>query len=375
MRIFYDFYEIAQQKGHSIGIYNFAVAFLRELSSDGTVEIVLACSEQNAYIAEGLSNVELLVIGKEYPNRFKRLYWRGFYALKQAKKTDCDIYYSPKGFAPGFFKREKKPFIVLTMHDAIPFYYRSEFPKYFGWFESFFIPLTLSHSVKIANTIITISEFSKKMIEKYCGSDQDIKVIYNGVDLQLSESRKSKSDYIFSITSNLPHKNKVNLLEGYLRYRESVEKPLPLKLCGIRNEELDSKYQEQGIECFGYVDDSKLQELYANARLFLFLPLIEGFGFPPLEAMSLGVPSLVSDIPVLREVLEDAACFVDPEQPQKIGKAIQSSLVDHEFKRRFLQKSEEMISRYSWENNILQAIQVFRKLKVDDFRMATDKNG
>ncbi|MEQ1785934.1 MAG: glycosyltransferase family 1 protein [Acidimicrobiales bacterium] len=76
------------------------------------------------------------------------------------------------------------------------------------------------------------------------------------------------------------------------------------------------------VRFLGRVDDANLAWLYAHAELFVFLSLDEGFGLPPLEALSFGCPVLASDIPVLRETLGPHARYVDPLDVSAIARAM-----------------------------------------------------
>lgn len=76
------------------------------------------------------------------------------------------------------------------------------------------------------------------------------------------------------------------------------------------------------VRFLGRVDDAGLAWLYSHAELFVFLSLDEGFGLPPLEALSFGCPVLASDIPVLRETLGPHARYVDPLDVAAISRSL-----------------------------------------------------
>lgn len=370
MKIFFDFYEIAITKGKSIGIYNYAFSILRHLAFNRNLNILVACTGENASQIARIPNIEVLQIGQRYPGFKDRLFWRSFEAIQLARKYECDIYYSPKGFAPGFVRRRKAPHIVLTVHDMIPFYYKRHFPGYFGTFENLFVTKSLYHSIRIANEVITISNYSKEMIKKHCKRKNGVEVIYNGINSfhAGADDKRNEPPYIFSITSRLPHKNRENLLKGYLDYRKKNSEALPLKLCGIEANDLPSMCQNQGIECLGFVDEATLISLYKNASLFVFLPLVEGFGFPPFEAMSFGTPSLVSDIPVFREIMGHVVKYVDPLNPKLIGNSIHETISDDGFKRTFERDAPEFLQRYSWRDCSQGISQLFEKIVEDSGR-------
>ena len=367
MKIFFDFYEIAITKGKSIGIYNYALSVLHNLALNRNLNILVASSGENVSQIAKIPHIEVLEIAQSYPSFRKRLFWRSFEALNLASKHECDIYYSPKGFAPGFIRRRKAPHIVLTVHDMIPFYYKSHFPGYFGTFENLFVTKSLYHSIRIANEVITISNYSKEMIKKHCNRKNGIEVIYNGINSFNTGQNDSGNGtpYIFAITSRLPHKNRENLLKGYLEYRRKNPGALPLKVCGIEPKDLKCVYQNQGIECLGFVDQDALISLYKNASLFVFLPLVEGFGFPPFEAMSFGTPSLVSDIPVFREIMGHVVKYVDPLNPKLIGKSIHETINDDGFKRTFDRDAPEFLLRYSWSDCSKGISQLFERIVKD----------
>jgi glycosyltransferase involved in cell wall biosynthesis len=368
LKIFFDFYEIALGKGKSIGIYNYALAILNTLGKQGENDIVVACSGSNLQVLNDIPNIKLKVISSSYPNFKQRIQWRLIDAIRVAKKENADIYYSPKGFAPGLFRRAKNPFVVLTVHDMIPFYYLYNYPKYFSFFEIQFVTKSLNHSLTVANKIITISEYSKQMICENSKRRDGISVVYNGVSVVEDVlKRKTNSPYIFAITSKLPHKNKENLLKGYIEYRKLVINPLPLVVCGISEFDLiDYLEYKTFIKCIPFAGKDEFSSFFSNASLFLYLPKIEGFGFPPIESLMYNVLPVVSDIPVLREVLGDAAYFVNPDQPVAIAQGIISVLSDLNIGNDILIKGQTIISTYTWENCCNKILDVFEETLIEN---------
>src|SRR5579872_4606591 len=109
MRIFYDFYEIAFDKGKSIGIYNYAISLLNSLASNfEDVDFIVACSEEYKSDIPNHPNIHLSIISHKYPTINRRFYWRYYNAIKTAREANADIYFSPKGFSPGLSKRKSK---------------------------------------------------------------------------------------------------------------------------------------------------------------------------------------------------------------------------------------------------------------------------
>ena len=98
-----------------------------------------------------------------------------------------------------------------------------------------------------------------------------------------------------------------------------------------------------------YVADDVLADLYARAGAFVFLSDYEGFGLTPLEALSCGVPILVGDTPVAREVYGEAARYVATTDVPAAASAIEELLFDPEARRRLLTRAPAILERYSWE--------------------------
>lgn len=98
-----------------------------------------------------------------------------------------------------------------------------------------------------------------------------------------------------------------------------------------------------------YVSDDVLDDLYARASAFAFLSDYEGFGLTPLEALSAGVPILVGDTPVAREVYGEAARFVATTDSAGIARALEELLFEPAVRAALLDRAPAVLGRYSWE--------------------------
>jgi glycosyltransferase involved in cell wall biosynthesis len=104
------------------------------------------------------------------------------------------------------------------------------------------------------------------------------------------------------------------------------------------------------VEVRNYVTEADLDALYARASVFVFLSEYEGFGLTPLEALSAGVPIVVLDTPVAREVYGDAAWYVPRDgDVRSASVAIMTLLDDAEARRRLLDRAPAILARYSWD--------------------------
>jgi glycosyltransferase involved in cell wall biosynthesis len=145
-----------------------------------------------------------------------------------------------------------------------------------------------------------------------------------------------------------PRKN----LAGLLRAFDSVDADADLVLAGPRgwNEDLEALVAgAERVRTLGFVPGDHLGALYAGARLFCFPSLLEGFGFPVLEAMAHGTPVVTSRGTSTEELAGDAAVLVDPRDPASIAAGLQRVLADDDLARRLAKAGRARAATFSWE--------------------------
>jgi glycosyltransferase involved in cell wall biosynthesis len=98
-----------------------------------------------------------------------------------------------------------------------------------------------------------------------------------------------------------------------------------------------------------YVADEVLADLYARAGAFVFLSEYEGFGLTPLEALTSGVPIVVGETPVAREVYADAARYVGTGDVRGVASAVEELLYDADARASLLSRAPAVLARYSWD--------------------------
>jgi glycosyltransferase involved in cell wall biosynthesis len=113
----------------------------------------------------------------------------------------------------------------------------------------------------------------------------------------------------------------------------------------------------------GWVGGRDRADLLAGATVFAYPSIYEGFGFPPLEAMSAGVPVLAATAGALPEVLGDAAAFVDPSDVDGIASALARLLADDDERARLVGLGHEQVGRYSWDRTADELVALYRRLR------------
>jgi alpha-1,3-rhamnosyl/mannosyltransferase len=110
----------------------------------------------------------------------------------------------------------------------------------------------------------------------------------------------------------------------------------------------------------GYISQSDLPFLYAGARLFVYPSLQEGFGFPPLEAMACGVPTISSLSSSLTENLQGAAELVPPGDVGLLADAIKRMLLDESLRARRREQGLERALKFRWEETARETLSCYR---------------
>ncbi|MCR5460249.1 MAG: glycosyltransferase family 4 protein [Acetatifactor sp.] len=359
MRIVIDCFKLVKGAGKSIGIYNLSLNLVKNLVAskesmeDETIknsELIILGNQRNQMDFD-MPGVKFLCVKNYDPlNKLDCIIWELFAVSVACKKLKADRVVFPRGFCA--LTHPVKDLVII--HDMIPFYYHEHYPNYFNRLENRYIMNRLKHSAKSCARIITVSEESKKEIVKYCKIKEDkIKVIRNGLNEITTEKEKDKEvirPYIFAMTSTLPHKNAKGVFETYLEYCRISKNPLDLVVVGV-DDTMGIAFSDEvakKIRCYKYLPNNlDLHRMIRNAKAFLFLSLVEGFGFPPIEAMQLGVPVICSNVSSLPEIVGDAAMKVNPFNKEEIAKCIEKMVSDKRISDHFVQMGKLKTKEYS----------------------------
>lgn len=208
----------------------------------------------------------------------------------------------------GFFGFREQ---IITIHDIIPLKYRSQNKLQYIYFR-----FLLYYLIKYSKAVFTVSNYTKDNLKRFFKIDgEKIHVIPNPIDLKIFKPSEIKSDrkYLLLVGGSLPHKN----LEEVLYYNYYWKDKFFLKITGCSpsyRKKLESLAKKLGIlnkiKFLNFLSKESLVTLYQNSAALIYPSLEEGFGIPPLEAMACGIPVLVSNIPVHKEILENAPIYI-----------------------------------------------------------------
>jgi glycosyltransferase involved in cell wall biosynthesis len=242
-----------------------------------------------------------------------------------------------------------RPALVVTVHDlAWRHYPDATTPHGRRWHEA-----ALARALRHADAFVVTST---PVLEDLCAAGADpgaVTVIDQGADHlppadtwstdRVLSTHGVRGEYLLAVGTLEPRKNLARLVAAYSAIRPALPEPWPLVVVGPRGwggsagrrgasaRPWDDGLRAEGIVAIGAVSDAVLAGLYTRARTFAYVPLIEGFGLPPLEAMSVGVPVVASSgVPSVRTAdgAEPIAAIVDPFDVDAIAAALLSASTD-----------------------------------------------
>lgn len=344
MNISIDARGINLYKGSGIGTYT--ENLLKELLNidNKNIYTIFWCGDNYKEFKKNNSNIV-------FTSKKHGLFYESYYYPSYVKSNSIDLHHIPQN-GIGFNENYDFPCIV-TIHDLIPYVLPETVG--IGYLEKFlqYMPNIINKS----STILTVSNYSKKDILKFFPSIDKNKIFVtplaaNNTFKPLNKYEcacyiKNKynidSPFILYIGGFSTRKNVRELILAFSKIYKSLNNNYKLVLCGSVKDE-GAKLQDLCKELFiddkviftGFVADCDLPIFYNASDAFVYPSLYEGFGLPPLEAMSCKTPVVTSNLTSIPEVTKDAAILIDPFNKDELASAILSLL-----------NSPSMLSEYS----------------------------
>ena len=212
---------------------------------------------------------------------------------------------------------------------------------------------------RAADRVVTVSRFTASEVVRRLGVDPARLVICSpGAPPWPARSAPPKQGPILFMGTLEPRKNVGVLLDAYGRLLTMLPGAPPLQLAGHAPpaaaewlERIRSRPLEGHVEHLGYIAGDRRQELYRGASMLVLPSLLEGFGLPVLEAMTTGVPVIVSDRGALPEVAGDAGQIVPSGDSEALAAAMARYLTDRTFYEAAVARSLARAGHYSWANS------------------------
>jgi len=269
----------------------------------------------------------------------------------------------------GFLPRSRW---VQVVHDFIPYIFADDGTQ--GRRTIKLLNTFQKHFSDVPERYIAVSQSTKKDAIRFWGLRADrVMVIHHGPFVTPKAPRVEFGSKKILIVSDIsPRKNHLRLIQAFSRVQERSQSPLELVVVGYMRTvipELEDMLKDVArrrgnvnITFAGYVPDSEVLSLYAEADVFVYPSLYEGFGLPVLEAMASGCPVITSNVSSLPEVVGEAALLVDPYDVEALAQAMLTVLEDDELKKEMSKKGIAQAQKFSWEKAGAELLAVCREV-------------
>ena len=260
---------------------------------------------------------------------------------------------------------------VLTLHDVA----FAEDRSFHGKAQTQMLLNGCRKAVAQADMIVTPTKATADAAHKHLGIPRArLRVVPFGCDHvpnpngggRLGEHPLGGRPYVLVLGTIEPRKNQLRLLHAW----QALPQPRPLLVflgkpgweCTAIVAAIEAAVQTGQVLWQRMASDAEVFRYLAHARLLAYPSRLEGFGFPPLEACALGTPVLAGDTPALREVLDDAACFSDPEDQSAIAAALERLLVDRGLRDSLRQRGAERAKQFTWRRCARRHADLYREV-------------
>lgn len=288
----------------------------------------------------------------------KGLLGKFFYFLRIKKEVDVMIYVAP--LLPLWLPRSIKTVLICqelaSQKTPVEGLYDG---AYAILRDHILMPACLARASKV----VAASHATKTDIHTYYTvSDEKVVVIFDGyqdlthIPSASEEFLKDKKPFFFFTGRVKRRKNVHSIVSAFIRLVERTGAPCNLIIAGghgggyydTMHKELQEHNLERRVFFLGYVSIEELVALYKHAIAFVFPSFNEGFGMPPVEAMSLGLPVITSNISSTAEVVADAGILIDPHNIDDISSAMEKIYTDQSLRAELVKKGLERCKMFSW---------------------------
>lgn len=326
------------------GIGQHTIGLLREFAQMKDVRCTIAVPSRVSI--EGIPPKWIHVI-KPLPlhRAFARWYWEKVQVPRFFASQKFDFEYYP--YPCPLPKVSRNPRAV-TVHDLILFKdkrYKSNAIKSLYYKAAF-------KSLRHVDQIFTVSETVRREL------NQDAEILYNGIPPlpKLSESKiKHQVVYLggYDIRKNVPQ---------LIKAAELLPPQFKLVLIGVAHHK--SKFypklpESSRVIHAGKLSDKEVYETLAESYAFAHFSDSEGFNIPLVQAMAAGTPALVNDIPVNREVSQNAAMFLDVSRPEDLAAKI-DMLKGKVVRKSLTERAKKIAKNYSWAKTAKKLIKTMQ---------------
>ena len=370
MKIAIDSRSATLHAGSGIGTYtkNLVLNLLNINSSDRLN--VIWTGELPSNIKK--DNADIFLISGRHGEFFEK-----FYLPNLLNKNNIDLYHIPQNGIG--FPFDSSINTIVTIHDLIPYIMPETVGK--GYLKRFL--RDMPYIISQAAGIITVSEYSKKDILRFFPEFPEEKIFvtplaanttFKPLDKNLCKKHikdnfKVEDPFILYVGGFSKRKNVKELILAFKHVKPSLNKNYKLIIAGSLRDEgislktfVESEGLSDSIVFTGLIEDSFLPTLYNAADAFVYPSLYEGFGLPPLEAMSCKTPVITSNLTSIPEVTSAAAILINPHNIDELSSALVTLLNNDSLKQNLAEKGYKRSQNFTWNNTAEKTFAAFKKV-------------
>ena len=277
--------------------------------------------------------------------------------------TDCDVFFAANYFLPRLHAAVAKR-RVITIHDLT----YKRFPGLLQKETLENLERQMMREIAAADAIVCVSESTRReLLRSYEVDPSRAFAIHSGLGKPATSEPMDNlpSRYILFVSTIEPRKDLGTLLDAYERLRDSGAYGGSLVVVGKvgwKAQDLVPRLKGRGIVHLDYVRASQLATIYERAEVFVFPSIYEGFGFPLLEAMARGVPSIAARSSSVPEIGGDAALYFEPRDIGALVGQLMRVLNDASVREDLARRGRERAAAFRWERAAEETLAVFRRV-------------
>jgi glycosyltransferase involved in cell wall biosynthesis len=281
------------------------------------------------------------------------------------KLIDVDVMFGANYFLPRLLGAVAKRRVV-TIHDMT----FKRFPELLQMETLVNLEHQMQRELAHADAVICVSESTRQDLLHFYDIDPSRAVtVLSGLTVPASDNQQPTTDnlpsrYVLFVSTIEPRKNLEVLLDAYARLRNRGVYDGALVVVGRvgwKSESIMARLRAPGVHHLDYVPAAQLAAVYRNAELFVFPSIYEGFGFPLLEAMAHGVPSIAARSSSLPEIGGDAALYFDPRDARTLETEIERVLTDAALRKRLAEAGLARAAQFRWDVAAGKTLDVLRR--------------
>lgn len=349
-----------------IGVYlNNLLQAIQSLDQDNNYYLI-----SNRSINFEINNPRWKKIEGGFPQRRMGALWMQCFMPQIAAGVKMDLFWGSRHQLPILMKNKVKT--VLTIHDIV----HVLFPLTMNIPTLVMERLLMRLSLRKADYVIADSASTASGIQKYYKvKPEKLGVVYPGTPVLLErdyspvpEDEKLPGKYFLFVGTLEPRKNLKSILDAFALL-DLERTDVHLVVVGTRGwknnnvmRSLKTHRYRSRVHFTGYVNNARLAFIYKNSICLIYPSIYEGFGFPILEAMSLGVPVITSDVSSMPEIAGDAALLVNPNDIDSLADAMSKIIAQDEIRNILKAKGYERAKIFSWKLCAEETLKIFRKV-------------